>query len=758
MVLNKYGRKEEKHKVCAIFIIEEMLQCAGIGGIFMILNDIPGITFSVPVVLSVSTFVCIALYASGIWKRQWRVKCTVGTTILCCCAGMIWRTSLLSQAGEFLRSLTGSATERETDVTLFMVFASVLTAIVFYLSEIICRNHLLPYLTVTAVTAGGPLFGIRTEVFPMLWGLAFQILFWTVRTADWKDKKSFDRKGISATSSAAVRAAAFAGIALAISVCGAVVITSIWGDSLSSVAYSGEGFISRSLRQISGSAENPAADGHISSGNNYRTGETQMTVTLTEEPTEPLYLKGFTGGEYIGGEWKEADDTALFHEMAQILDWEEWESWIGGLYYNLYFSMNAAGEKNHDEDRRIVFVRFAEGADPTAFFVPYNSVWLDLREYDRAGTGYGYQYYEEEEMDIDWENVPEDFKIPRDWYRQVQQAYLQVIPEAYTEVPETLLPRLTVLCQDRSFRAVDEVTAFILSTLRSNASYTLTPGRVPLNEDVVEYFLFESHEGYCVHFASAAALMYRLCGVPARYASGYMLQPSDFTRQEDGTWQTEVTDESAHAWTEIFLEDYGWVPVDMTPSSDGQDFVTYPGLDSAVLEEMTASVSGTTGVEESGGESSDLASDTASRMEGTGKSGSWADFFESDQYPEMLRILSVILCEGLILTPAVIDGYRVRKKRKEEQMSCRQLFSALLSVLHRNGYMTDYTGNEIDFAVKLAKEIPCIKKKEAERLVDIVSRAAYGMYESKKEEDKYVHDIYSRICGWIRKRDRHTWN
>lgn len=519
MVLNRYGRKEEKHKACAIFIIEEMFLCAGISGIFMILNDIPGITFSVPVVLSVSTFVCIALHVSGIWKRKWRVKCTVDTTILCCCAGMIWRTSLMKQAREFLRSLTGSATERETDVTLFMVFACVLTAIVFYLSEIICRNHLLPYLTVTAVTAGGPLFGIRTGVFPMLWGLAFQIMFWTVRTADRKDKKSFDRKGISATSSAAVRAAAFAGIALAISVCGAVVITSIWGDSLSSVAYSGEGFISRSLRQISGSAENPAADGHISSGNNYRTGETQMTVTLTEEPTEPLYLKGFTGGEYIGGEWKEADDTALFHEMAQILDWEEWESWIGGLYYNLYFSMNAAGEKNHDEDRRIVFVRFAEGADPTAFFVPYNSMWLDLRGNNESG--YGYQYFEEEEMTIEWENVPEDFETLRDWYLQVQQAYLQVIPDAYTKVSETLLPRLTALCQNRSFLSVDEVTAFILSTLRSNASYTLTPGRVPLNEDVVEYFLFESHEGYCVHFASAAALMYRLYRMSKRFSRSF---------------------------------------------------------------------------------------------------------------------------------------------------------------------------------------------------------------------------------------------
>ncbi len=68
--------------------------------------------------------------------------------------------------------------------------------------------------------------------------------------------------------------------------------------------------------------------------------------------------------------------------------------------------------------------------------------------------------------------------------------------------------------------------------LQSHASYTLTPGRAPVNQDIVEYFLFENHEGYCVHFASAATLMYRLYGIPARYASGYAVEPSAFTQQE----------------------------------------------------------------------------------------------------------------------------------------------------------------------------------------------------------------------------------
>lgn len=37
-----------------------------------------------------------------------------------------------------------------------------------------------------------------------------------------------------------------------------------------------------------------------------------------------------------------------------------------------------------------------------------------------------------------------------------------------------------------------------------------------------------------------------------------MVEPAAFERQGDGSYLAEVTDESAHAWVEILLEDYGW--------------------------------------------------------------------------------------------------------------------------------------------------------------------------------------------------------
>lgn len=144
-----------------------------------------------------------------------------------------------------------------------------------------------------------------------------------------------------------------------------------------------------------------------------------------------------------------------------------------------------------------------------------------------------------------------------------------------------LLGSGAALCREHPASDLAEATSVILSVLENSTSYTLTPGSAPVNTDIVEYFLFDSREGYCVHYASAATLMYRLYGIPARYGAGYAVQPSDFVLQEDGTWVAEVTDESAHAWTEIFLEDYGWTPVEVTPASDGSMLASYPGFDAA---------------------------------------------------------------------------------------------------------------------------------------------------------------------------------
>lgn len=85
------------------------------------------------------------------------------------------------------------------------------------------------------------------------------------------------------------------------------------------------------------------------------------------------------------------------------------------------------------------------------------------------------------------------------------------------------------------------------------------------SKDVVENFLSNSRQGFCVHFASAGTMILRQMGVPCRYVSGYCAKGDSFKSGENDGDICEVKDSQSHAWVEIYLDDFGWIPVEMTP-------------------------------------------------------------------------------------------------------------------------------------------------------------------------------------------------
>ncbi len=81
--------------------------------------------------------------------------------------------------------------------------------------------------------------------------------------------------------------------------------------------------------------------------------------------------------------------------------------------------------------------------------------------------------------------------------------------------------------------------------------------------DPAASFLFGDLTGYCVHFAHAAAYLYRSLDIPARVAAGYAVEES----ARGGGSTIMIRSGDAHAWPEIFLEDVGWVVVDLAPQT-----------------------------------------------------------------------------------------------------------------------------------------------------------------------------------------------
>lgn len=72
--------------------------------------------------------------------------------------------------------------------------------------------------------------------------------------------------------------------------------------------------------------------------------------------------------------------------------------------------------------------------------------------------------------------------------------------------------------------------------------------------DIANRFLFETQEGYCVHYTAAMVTLLRLNHIPARAVMGYRYD-FPYTVQKDYT----VTSDCAHAWPEAYIENVGWV-------------------------------------------------------------------------------------------------------------------------------------------------------------------------------------------------------
>ncbi|MEO8093567.1 MAG: transglutaminaseTgpA domain-containing protein [Pseudolysinimonas sp.] len=79
--------------------------------------------------------------------------------------------------------------------------------------------------------------------------------------------------------------------------------------------------------------------------------------------------------------------------------------------------------------------------------------------------------------------------------------------------------------------------------------------------DIVAKFL-EAKSGYCVHFASAMAIMARTLGIPSRVAVGF--QPGEHLSAEGVTNYT-VSSHDLHAWPELYFDGVGWLRFEPTP-------------------------------------------------------------------------------------------------------------------------------------------------------------------------------------------------
>ena len=300
-----------------------------------------------------------------------------------------------------------------------------------------------------------------------------------------------------------------------------------------------------------------------------QTGKEVLQITVSEKPTSNIYLKGFIGEVYENGSWS-AGSEQEFSDFAQSQGYsmEEYTRTIQNMPGKLIAQRNEPFEISIE----------TAGVMSGYTLMPY---YVELEENMQASGDGAIKPLKEKEYTVtQMTKSAGAAKISEEEMEQ-WKCYQQYVKEHDLQYPKEELSRLAGLIESVENGEKERYltkniiinTPFyvqelvVKSLLWEDTSYSLELNEVPAGKDFAEYFLFEQKKGFCVHYATTGTLMFRMLNIPARYVSGYVISPSDFQRNSDGNYTAVITDENAHAWTEVFVAGAGFSPVEVTPSA-----------------------------------------------------------------------------------------------------------------------------------------------------------------------------------------------
>ncbi len=513
-------------------------------------------------------------------------------------------------------------------------------------------------------------------------------------------------------------------------------------------------------------------------------GEEVMQVALPAK-SQKVFLKGYIGQSYKNNSWSEPVVS------------DDWESDFQELADNNFLPVSAAaslikfGGDDCLYDTRVFrgTMRILSSKDGlNNYFLPsYPAVNTltrthgdNLEDSDIASTD-GIEYYYFDDYIIS--DMP---SLMSGIYAGSERTYRDYVYENYTAVDTTAKEQLDEMFGGRYIDTPRDRLAIareISEYLSEQCVYDSAPGKVPAGKDFVDYFLNESKRGYCTYFATAAVMMFRSAGIPARYVEGYAFSSTNNTVRDsyddnvffykNGTSMSvaynivSVKDSNAHAWVEYYVDGFGWVDYEVTPGGAGiiEEEATKP--EETTPEETTSREPATTTATDE--KQTTTAADekettTPALQTTTDDDNGLGRHFTFKLSETAVKAIIYILFVCFVIAAVVLVIYIRHKKAlayfnklynvkdNTPKNVCIILnYNRFERILKYAGFARDKHMSYIEYAHMLEESCPYLGRDEAVRFVELYEKAVFGDIDISNEEklvsERITENVRSRIFG-----------
>jgi hypothetical protein len=263
-------------------------------------------------------------------------------------------------------------------------------------------------------------------------------------------------------------------------------------------------------------------------------GSSQRVLVLSGDPGDP-HLRALAFHTYLSGSWGPATSHRQFTSAPETLGAEpvsqpivhvRKEAYVDGLIFAPlnagYFDLGTEGSSSWSPE---------EGG-------PIRVLSQPPSEYSFAASG---DFSDILDLPIQLRELNADMVVPPSISSAVVTLTKSIIAGKKTDED-----KVAAICE-----RLDEDHKYSLK-------YTAGIG------DPVSGFILSNKPAHCEYFASAAVIMLRIAGIPARYVIGY------YAHERDQDGEVVVRQRDAHAWAEAYFDGI-WHTVDATPSDGRPD-------------------------------------------------------------------------------------------------------------------------------------------------------------------------------------------